>query len=93
MAGKFKEVSLEVDLDLREPLVVSASDFKGTPRFDVRHYYETDGALRPSKKGINLPLDLVPRLIDALLMAYNEASGSTLAVFEDDDPDDEEDGE
>jgi hypothetical protein len=79
--AKFKELTMEAELDIREPLVVSISDFRGTARFDVRHYFVNDaGEMAPSKKGINIPLELVPRLLDALVTAYNEASGEDLAV-------------
>jgi len=83
MADKIKEISLDADMDLREPLMVSVNHFKGQPRFDVRHYYEAEGGeMRPTKKGINIPLELVPRLIDALVMAYNESSGARLVVID-----------
>lgn len=77
-----KEVSIQMDLDVRDPLVVSVNHFNDQPRLDVRHYYENaDGELGPTKKGINVPLDNLLLLIDSILTAYNEATGNRLGVF------------
>lgn len=77
-----KEVSIQPDLDVREPLVVSISLFNEQPRLDVRHYYENaEGELGPTKKGINVPLDNILPLIDAILVAYTESTGQRLGVF------------
>jgi hypothetical protein len=77
-----KEVSIQPDLDVREPLVVSISLFNDQPRLDVRHYYENaEGELGPTRKGINVPLDNILPLIDAMLVAYTESTGQRLGVF------------
>jgi hypothetical protein len=83
---KIKEVSVQADLDTRDPIVVSVNWFKEKPRFDIRHYFENEsGEMTPSKKGLNIPLEQTLQLIDAILTAYNEATGSSLAVFEAED--------
>jgi len=68
------ETKILVETTVQNPVQVSASEFKGKPRADVRHYYENDGELRPTQKGINIPLDEVPALIAALeqLLAEQE---------------------
>ena len=80
------EVSIQPDLDVREPLVVSIGVFNERARLDVRHYYENaEGELGPTKKGINVPLDDILPLIDAMLVAYTESTGKRLGVFPVDD--------
>jgi hypothetical protein len=79
----FKEVSLQADLDTHNPVLISVSDFRGKPRLDIRHYYESEsGEMAPTKKGINFPLDDVLGFVDTILTAYNESTGKTLAVVE-----------
>jgi hypothetical protein len=81
-SASVKEVSIQPDLDVREPLVVSISLFNEQARLDVRHYYEnTEGELGPTKKGINVPLDDILPLIDSILLAYTESTGTRLGVF------------
>lgn len=44
-------------LQLSAKRQVTISVFKGVPMVNVREYYEKDGALLPTKKGISLPAD------------------------------------
>jgi hypothetical protein len=79
--SSFEEVSVEANLDIRDPIIVSVSDFKGKPRLDMRHYYETDeGEMSPTRKGVNVPLDDALELIEALVTAYNAATASNLSI-------------
>ncbi|TCD71203.1 hypothetical protein EIP91_011681 [Steccherinum ochraceum] len=41
-------------LDLGKKRRAQLSDFKGTMYLDIREYYETNGELRPGKKGISI---------------------------------------
>lgn len=50
----------------RSDVRVSRSTFKGVDRIDVRTFVDIDGERRPTKKGVSIPLDRVPDLIDAL---------------------------
>jgi len=64
---------------------VSRSRFRGRERLDVRHYFEArpgdPDTRRPTKKGVNLPLDLLPALLAALHAIEREAieAGELLA--------------
>lgn len=51
------ELRVQVDSDVRNPIIVSVSEYRREKRLDIRHHYEADGELRPTKKGISLPLD------------------------------------
>jgi hypothetical protein len=41
------------------PIVVSRSVYRGVERLDIRRYYYAtgDGELRPTKKGVSLPIE------------------------------------
>lgn len=56
----------ELAITHRNPIVVSVSLYRGEPRVDIRHHYHKDGAVLPTKKGINLPLHEIDMLIEAL---------------------------
>lgn len=56
---------------------VSRSRFRGKERLDVRHFFEArpgdPDTRRPTKKGVNLPLEHLPRLLAALHAIEREA--------------------
>ena len=66
---------------------VSRSTFRGRERLDVRHFFEArpgdPDTRRPTKKGVNLPLDLLPALLAALHAVEAEALGAGLLEPED----------
>jgi len=64
----------------RGNLQVSVSEFRGQDRLDVRHLWEKDGEWRPTKKGVNVPLDEAPIVIEAMIEAYNKATGQNLSL-------------
>ena len=73
------EVAIQVDIDVKNPVMVTISEYAGTPRFSIRHYYEADdGELRPTKRGISIPADDTPALHSAIVAAYREATGKDL---------------
>lgn len=77
------DFTIQANLDIRDPIMISVSDFRGQPRLDIRHFFEnSEGALSPTKKGINIPLTDTLALIDSILVAYNDATGKALGVFE-----------
>ena len=60
------EKEVRVDCVVRQPIVAGISEFKGVLRLDVRHHYEQDGDLRPTKRGVNVPLDDAMELVVAI---------------------------
>lgn len=44
----------------------SVSTFRGRERLDLRQWMEIDGELRPTKKGISVPVDFLPELEQAV---------------------------
>lgn len=58
-----------------EEIRISLTVFKKKQYIDLRTYYKgDDGEFRPSKKGINLSVDLLPDLLEAVEKA-REALG------------------
>ncbi|KAG2493394.1 hypothetical protein HYH03_008522 [Edaphochlamys debaryana] len=55
---------------LSEKRLASVSEFKGTYYLNIREYYDKDGTLAPTKKGVNLN----PSEAEALLAAAGEVS-------------------
>lgn len=46
-----------VDADLRQPIKVSRSEFRGKTLLDVRHYYDAGGVWKPTKRGVSFLWD------------------------------------
>ena len=40
--------------DLREPVFVTVSEFRGTKYLNIRKYFDDNGEWKPTKKGITL---------------------------------------
>lgn len=74
------ELRVQVDSDVRNPILVSISEYRREKRLDIRHHYEADGELRPTKKGINLPLDSAMALVVALEEIQEPPLGSKSLV-------------
>lgn len=45
---------VDVDSDVRNPVKVSRSEWRGSALLDVRHYYDAGGVWKPTKKGISV---------------------------------------
>jgi hypothetical protein len=64
---------------------ISCNTWRGNPRVDVRHVFEVrpgdPDTRQPTRKGVSLPLDLLPRLLAALhaIEAAAIAAGELLA--------------
>lgn len=53
---------------------ITRTIFKGVERVDIRVYMDIDGERRPTKKGVSLPLDKLPALIDALRVMQSQGA-------------------
>lgn len=62
-------VSFTVDTPyIDAPIIIAISEYKGTPRIDIRHFWTPEGQsdLAPTKKGVNIPLEYAEDLYHAL---------------------------
>ena len=70
-----------IEKNSRESIVVSEIEYKGNKYIDVRVFYkDTDGNLKPTRKGVSLRPEKVAELVTALAAA---ADGSIEAVVDD----------
>ena len=81
----------KVTLDCDKETVASISKFRGEGRLDIRHLW--DG--KPTKKGINIPLDDAIPIITDLIHLINDCTGEeymlvSMAEFETTDNAEEE---
>jgi hypothetical protein len=60
---------IPVDTDVRNPIFVSRSMYRGVLRLDVRHYYDDRGNWQPTRKGISLPMAEREQLVAAIRSA------------------------
>ena len=70
-----------IEKNSRERIVVSETEYKGNKYVDVRVFYkDTDGSLKPTRKGVSLRPEKVAELVAALAIAVD---GSIEAVVGD----------
>ena len=70
-----------IEKNSRESIVVSETEYKGNKYVDVRVFYkDTDGSLKPTRKGVSLRPEKVAELVTALAAAVD---GSIEAVVDD----------
>jgi len=70
-----------IEKNSRESIVVSEIEYKGNKYIDVRVFYkDTDGSLKPTRKGVSLRPEKVAELVAALAAAVD---GSIEAVVDD----------
>ena len=56
-----------IEKNSRESIVVSETEFKGVKLVDVRVFYkDTDGELKPTRKGVSVRVEQVSELVAAL---------------------------
>ena len=56
-----------IEKNSRESIVVSETEYKGNKYVDVRVFYkDTDGSLKPTRKGVSLRPEKVAELVAAL---------------------------
>lgn len=80
-----QDISVEADVEVRLPIYVTTSVYKGKDRLSARHFFtprEEPDKVLPTKKGVNVLLEDAPRLAEAILEAYNLATGKELAIVE-----------
>jgi hypothetical protein len=62
-----EDITYEFDKGNKEIIRATVSDFAGKRRADLRVYFKTDdGAWRPTKRGVSLPVDMVGELQKAV---------------------------
>ena len=70
-----------IEKNSRESIVVSEIEYKGNKYVDVRVFYkDTDGSLKPTRKGVSLRPEKIAELVTALAAAVD---GSIEAVVND----------
>lgn len=57
------------------PVVITVSKYKGKWRLDIRHHQRRNGKYVPSKYGINIPMTLHDKFIQAVTSATEESKG------------------
>jgi hypothetical protein len=55
-----------LDIDTRNPIFVTVSNFKNEWRLDVRHYYDAEGEWKPTRKGVSIPFSSKDTLLEVL---------------------------
>ena len=56
-----------IEKNSRESIVVSETEYKGNKYVDVRVFYkDTDGSLKPTRKGVSVRPEKVAELVTAL---------------------------
>ena len=56
-----------IEKNSRESVVVSETEYKGNKYVDVRVFYkDTDGSLKPTRKGVSIRPEKVAELVTAL---------------------------
>lgn len=76
------EIRVTADVDTKTPVIVTVSEWKGETRLDARKYYADKGTgeLRPTKKGVNVPVDDALAVAQAILDAYNMYTDQDLVI-------------
>ena len=57
-----------IEKNSRESFVVSETEYKGNKYVDIRVFYkDTDGTLKPTRKGVSIRRDQLDELVSALI--------------------------
>ena len=63
-----------IEKNSRESIVVSETEYKGSKYVDVRIFYkDTNGSLKPTRKGVSLRPEKVAELRDALSVFVDDS--------------------
>jgi len=60
-------VVYEFEKNDREVIRIGLNEFRGHEYVDLRVFYAKDGEYHPSKKGLTMPKDLYPALLDGIV--------------------------
>lgn len=63
--------------DVREPVFITVSEFRGTKYLNIRKYFDDNGKWKPTKKGITLKKDQYVELLEIL----NSRNGEILGLL------------
>lgn len=75
---EFEPLELEVDESSKLVISVKRGGEYGLPRLDVRHYATTERFTGFTKKGINIPIELIYDLIENLKEAADKSEEKKL---------------
>ncbi len=68
------EINVEVETEVKQPITVAVSDWRGVQCLSIRHWYETpQGTYARTQKGVMLPLADGEKLIAAIQEAMSQA--------------------
>ncbi len=74
---------IEVDLDRENPIKVEVGTNDDVSYLDIRSYWQPNpGEFVRTKRGVRLALLEAPIIVDAILKAFNQVTGSHLMVVE-----------
>ena len=63
-----------IEKNSRESIVISETEYKGNKYVDVRVFYkDTDGSLKPTRKGVSLRPEKVAELVAALSASVDDS--------------------
>lgn len=75
------ELKIQVDSDLRNPILVSISEYRGVERLDIRHHYEdSNGEYQPTQRGISMPVSYAESLMIVVETAVPNSDNTPLLV-------------
>jgi hypothetical protein len=52
---------------------ITLGTYRGIERVDIRIYCDINGERRPTKKGVSVPILLIPRLIESLQTLFDQS--------------------
>jgi len=76
VGAEFEPVMVLGNKDLREPIVVKRSQYKGKRRVSIRAHYIKEGVLNPGRRGIEIPEEYLGVLIESLQIIAASIDGS-----------------
>ena len=60
----------ELDIDKKEPIVITVGAYNGKTNVHIRaYYYDDNNELKPTKKGVSFPVDDIDTVIEGLQAA------------------------
>lgn len=65
---------IEIQKNIREVIRVSASEYEGHNFIDLRIWYDDDGEMKPTKKGISFNPSKAEEVIEGILKVTEETN-------------------